>query len=646
MSEAEKTGAGAVEEFSLLTEYDIYLFREGRHCRLYEKLGSHLIDLDGLKGTHFAVWAPNCAQVSVIGDFNRWNPEAHSLHLRDSASGVWEGFIPGVDRGSLYKYHLESRVNGHTVDKGDPFACYWETAPKTASVVWNLDYGWEDNEWMSNRAKKNSLDAPIAIYEVHPGSWRRVPEEENRWLSYGELAVQLPQYLSWLGFTHVELLPVMEHPFYGSWGYQTTGFFAPTSRYGTPQGMMHLVDSLHRKGLGVFLDWVPSHFPADEHGLAYFDGTHLFEYGDPRRGFHPDWKSFIFDYGRNEVRSFLLSIAHFWLDKYHADGLRTDAVSSMLYLDYSRKPGEWEPNIRGGRENLEAISFVRELNETVYANYPDVQMIAEESTAWPMVSRPTYVGGLGFGMKWNMGWTNDTLRYFSVNPLFRKYHQDELAFSMWYAFTENFLLSLSHDEVVYGKGSLLSKMPGDAWQRFANLRLLLGYMYGHPGKKLLFMGAELAQWDEWNHDRSLDWHLLDSQANRGVQTWVRDLNLLYRSEPALHGSDFDPAGFEWIDFRDSEKSTTSFLRRCRGRNEVMLVVCNNTPVPRQNYRVGVPYPGHWREALNSDAKAYGGSGVGNMGGVTAESLPCHGRKNSISLTLPPLGVLFLRSEGA
>lgn len=646
MNETMRTGRGATEEFSLLTDYDIHLFKEGKHCRLYEKLGSHLLEVDGSAGAYFAVWAPNAKEVSVIGDFNRWNPKAHHLHLHDSLSGLWEGFVKKIGKGAVYKYHLVSWVNGYTVDRGDPFAYSWETPPKTASIIWNLDHRWEDDEWMGNRGEKNSLEAPLATYEVHLGSWKRVPEADNRWLDYLELADKLPDYLSSLGFTHVELLPVMEHPFYGSWGYQTTGFFAPTSRYGTPQGMMHLVDALHRKGLGVFLDWVPSHFPADEHGLVYFDGTHLFEYSDPKKGFHPDWKSYIFDYGRKEVRSFLLSVAHFWLDKYHADGLRTDAVSSMLYLDYSRKAGEWVPNVHGGRENLEAISFIRDLNETVYANYPDVQMVAEESTAWPMVSRPIYVGGLGFGMKWNMGWMHDTLHYFSIDPVFRKYHHDELTFSMWYAFTENFILSLSHDEVVHGKGSLLRKMPGDAWRQFANLRLLLGYMYAHPGKKLLFMGGEFAQWDEWDHERSLGWHLLDYQPHKGVQAWVRDLNSFYKSEPALFELDFDQTGFEWIDFKDWEQSVIGFLRKGRSHKDTLLVVCNNTPVPRKMYRIGVPHPGYWRELLNSDANAYGGSGVGNVGAVMAEPLPFHGREYSLSLTLPPLGVIFMKREGA
>jgi 1,4-alpha-glucan branching enzyme len=645
MSKTENTRGSAVEGFSLLTNDDVRLFQEGRHSTLYEKLGSHLVEVDGSRGVYFAVWAPNAKEVSVIGDFNQWNSKMHKLHLHDGTSGIWEGFVSGTGRGSTYKYHLASWIDGYVVDKGDPFANYWETPPKTASIIWDLDYRWGDDEWMGHRKDNNSHGAPMTTYEVHLGSWRRIPEEKNRWLDYLELADQLPEYVSHLGFTHVELLPVMEHPFYGSWGYQTTGYFAPTSRYGTPQGMMGLVDALHKKELGVFLDWTPSHFPSDQHGLVYFDGTHLFEYADPRKGFQPDWKEYIFDYGRNEVRSFLLSVAHFWLGKYHADGLRTDAVSSMLYLDYSRKAGEWIPNIHGGRENLEAISFIRDLNETVYGRYPDVQMIAEESTAWPMVSRPTYVGGLGFGMKWNMGWMHDTLHYFTIDPLFRKYHHDELTFSMWYAFTENFVLSLSHDEVVYGKGSLMRKMPGDRWQQFANLRLLLGYMYGHPGKKLLFMGGELAQWDEWNHEKSLDWHLLEDESHKGMQAWVRDLNLFCKSEPALHESDFDPAGFEWVDFKDWEQSITTFLRMGKNPKDVVLVVCNYTPVPREGYRVGVPASGFWREVLNSDSRIYGGSGIGNVGGVKAEHRPFHGRKQSLSLTLPPLGVLFMKNEG-
>lgn len=630
---------------SLLTDHDIYLFKEGNHFRLYEKLGSHLLTVDGVEGTHFAVWAPDAISVSVIGDFNGWNPDTHPLTLRLDASGIWEGFIPGVGQGALYKYHIVSRFNNYQVDKGDPFAYYWEGPPRTASIVWDLHYEWNDATWMSTRRRHNALDAPFAIYEVHIGSWRRVPEENNRPLTYREIAPSLAEYVKQMGFTHVEFLPVMEHPFYGSWGYQTVGYFAPTSRYGTPQDFMSLVDYLHQQGIGVILDWVPSHFPSDEHGLVYFDGTHLYEHADVRKGFHPDWGSYIFNYGRHEVRAFLVSSALFWLDRYHADGLRVDAVASMLYLDYSRKAGEWIPNQYGGRENLEAIDFLRRFNQAVYHAYPDVQTIAEESTAWPMVSRPLYIGGLGFGMKWNMGWMHDTLDYFSLDPIYRKYHHNKLTFSIWYAFSENFVLPLSHDEVVHLKGSLLSKMPGDVWQKLANLRLLLGYMYAHPGKKLLFMGGEFGQIREWDHEASLDWHLLQDPAHEGVHRWVKDLNHLYRNEPALYEQDFSPAGFQWVDFHDWEQSVISFLRRARSPDKLVLVVCNFTPVPRYNYRVGVPHSGFWREVLNSDAREYGGSGQGNWGGREATPVPFYGRYDySLSLTLPPLGILFFTWE--
>ncbi|MGD0477968.1 MAG: 1,4-alpha-glucan branching protein GlgB [Nitrososphaerales archaeon] len=625
-----------------MTDYDVYLFKEGRHSKLFEKLGAHEMSVDGTMGTHFAVWAPNAKKVSVIGDFNGWRPNLHPLLENDDGSGVWEGFVPGLGEGVLYKYNVVSKYNGYSVQKGDPFAFLWETPPRTASVVRDLAYLWKDDPWVSNRAKLNSLDSPFSVYECHLGSWKRVPEEHNRPLLYSEAGSYLPEYLKDMGYTHVEFLPVMEHPFYGSWGYQVAGYFAPTSRYGTPQEFMSLVDRIHAAGVGVILDWVPSHFPTDDYALGFFDGTHLYEYDDPRKGFNPDWKSYVFDYGRNEVRSFLMSSAIFWLDKYHADGLRVDAVSSMLYLDYSRKPGEWVPNIYGGRENLEAISFLRALNEAVYSNFPDRQMIAEESTAWPMVSRPTVSGGLGFGMKWNMGWMHDTLSYFSKNPVHRRYHHDELTFSLWYAFTENFMLSLSHDEVVHGKGSLLSKMPGDDWQKFANLRLLLGYMYGHPGKKLIFMGTDLGEWAEWDHERSLDWHLLGEDLHEGVHRWVRDLNRLYRTEPALHDIDFEPKGFEWIDFSDSKNSVISFLRIDKRGQTPILVVCNCTPVPRHDYVVGVPNPGEWEELLNSDAREYGGSGHGIFNRVAAKDIHSHGRPHSVSLSLPPLGVLFLK----
>lgn len=629
---------------SLFTDMDIYLFKEGRHFRLYDKLGAHLMEVGGHRGTLFAVWAPNAERVSVIGDFNDWNQDAHVLYPRLDESGIWEGFVPGAHQGQLYKYHIRSKHRMYSTDRADPFARHTEMPPNTSSVIWDLGYQWHDEEWMRNRGSRNSLHAPQALYEVHLGSWRRVPEESNRSLTYRELAARLPGYVGEMGFTHVELLPVMEHPFYGSWGYQTLGYFAPTSRFGPPQDFMCLVDRLHQQGVGVILDWVPSHFPGDGHGLAYFDGTHLYEHEDPRQGYHPDWNSYIFNYGRNEVRSFLISSALFWLDKYHVDGLRVDAVASMLYLDYSRKDGEWIPNRYGGRENLEAIDFLRTLNEAVYANYPDVQTTAEESTAWPMVSRPTDMGGLGFGMKWNMGWMHDTLSYMGKDPVHRKYHHNQLTFSIWYSFFENFVLPMSHDEVVYGKGSLLNKMPGDYWQKCANLRLLFGYMYGHPGKKLLFMGSEWGQWAEWSHDQSLQWHLEEQPAHHGIRRWVQDLNRLYRAEPALYELDFEQAGFSWVECNDAEQSVISFLRKGGSTRDLILVAANFTPVPRMNYRIGVPRGGFWREILNSDAAEYGGSSQGNMGGVEAAPLPCHGHFSSVALTLPPLGVVFLKSE--
>jgi len=628
----------------LLTKDDLFLFNEGSHFRLYRKLGAHPVTIDGQEGSYFAVWAPDARQVFVMGDFNGWNNTSHPLSSQGQ-SGIWGGFIPGVTRGAIYKYHIVSRYRGYQVDKADPFAFYSEIPPKTGSVVWDTEYSWGDKDWMGKRRKYNALDAPIAIYEVHLGSWRRAPEEERRPLTYRELAPMLAEYVNQMGFTHVEFLPVMEHPFTGSWGYQTTGYFAPTSRFGTPQDFMYLMDYLHQHNIGVILDWVPSHFPTDEHGLGFFDGTHLYEHAYPQKGFHPDWTSFIFNYGRNEVRNFLLSSALFWLDKYHADGLRVDGVASMLYLDYSRKEGEWMPNEYGGRENLEAIDFLRRFNEEVYRNYPDVQTIAEESTAWPMVSRPTYVGGLGFGMKWDMGWMHDTLQYMSQDPVFRRYHQNDLTFRMLYAFTENFVLPLSHDEVAHGKSSLLGKMPGDDWQKFANLRLLLGYMYAQPGKKLLFMGGELGQWREWQHDESLDWHLLQHQRHAELQRWVADLNRLYRGQPALYKFDFDPNGFEWIDCINADDSIISFIRKGKSTGGIVLAVGNFTPVPRYNYRLGVPRGGVWKELLNSDARDYGGSGQGNLGGVEAAKIQFHNRPYSLNLTLPPLSVLFLISEG-
>jgi 1,4-alpha-glucan branching enzyme len=626
----------------LLTNFDVHLWAEGSHYRTYEKLGAHPGDRDGVAGTYFAVWAPNARGVSVVGDFNGWRPGANPLGPVGT-SGIWEGFVPGVGQGALYKYHLVSQYRGYQADKADPFGFAAETRPQTASKVWDLSgYTWGDAEWMRTRGRANALDAPVSVYEVHLGSWRRVPEEGNRWLTYRELAHQLAEYAREMGYTHVELLPVSEHPLDASWGYQTVGYFAPTSRFGTPQDFMYLVDHLHQAGVGVLLDWVPAHFPRDAHGPGYFDGTHLYEHADPRLGEHRDWGTFIFNYGRNEVGNFLISNALFWLDKYHIDGLRVDAVASMLYLDYSRKEGEWVPNQYGGRENLDAIAFLRRLNERVYGEYPDVMTVAEESTAWPAVSRPTYLGGLGFGYKWDMGWMHDTLRYLSLDPVHRKFHHNELTFRMLYAFTENYLLPLSHDEVVHGKGSLLRKMPGDEWQRFANLRLLYGYQFGQPGKKLLFMGGEFGQWDEWDHDRSLDWHLLDQPAHRGVRRWVRDLNTFYRGEPAFHQLDCDPAGFEWVDANDSEQSVLSFYRKGKSPDDTLVFVFNFTPVPRQNYRVGVPRGGRWEEILNSDAPMYGGSGQGNMGGAEAAPVGWHGRSYLLNLTLPPLGMIVLK----
>src|SRR5271163_1129067 len=633
----------ASDRVTLLTDQDLYLFNEGSNYRMQETMGAHMVSRNAVEGAVFSVWAPNARQVSVIGSFNNWNPQTHLLAPR-GASGIWEGFVAGVTQGALYKFHIESQTGGYSVDKADPVGILHEQPPRTASVVWDLAYEWGDRDWMQKRGERNSLRAPQAIYEVHLGSWMRVPEEHNRPLTYRETAPRLADYVQRMGFTHVELLPVMEHPFYGSWGYQTTGYFAPTSRYGTPQDFMYLVDYLHQHGIGVILDWVPSHFPSDEHGLAYFDGTHLFEHADSRRGFHPDWKTLIFNYGRNEVRSFLLSSAMFWLDKYHADGLRVDAVASMLYLDYTRKQGEWLANQYGGRENLEAIEFLRQFNQEAYGEHPGIQTIAEESTAWPMVSRPIYVGGLGFGLKWDMGWMHDTLEYFANDPIHRRFHHNQLTFRMLYGFTENFVLPLSHDEVVHGKGSLIAKMPGDEWQKFANLRLLFGYMYAQPGKKMLFMGDEFGQVSEWAHDGSLEWNILQYPVHHGLQSWVEQLNRIYANEPALHDFDTDPRGFEWIDCNDNAASTISLLRKSRSPNQNIVVVCNFTPIPRLNYRLGVPSGGFWREILNGDAKEYGGSGMGNLGGVVAQEEPVHGRPYSLNLTLPPLAAVFLKAD--
>jgi 1,4-alpha-glucan branching enzyme len=628
-----------------LSDFDLHLIKESTHYRLWERLGAHLVEIDGRQGVRFAVWAPSAEQVAVVGDFNDWDDRADPLQLRDD-SGIWEGFVPDLAAGALYKYAIMSRGGEHRVLKTDPFGFACELRPQTASKVHPLDgYQWGDREWLATRGARQALDAPVSIYEVHLGSWMRVPEEEDRWLSYRELAERLVAYVSEMGFTHVELMPVCEHPLDESWGYQTVGYFAATSRFGSPQDFMHLIDTLHQAGIGVILDWVPAHFPRDEHGLGYFDGTHLFEHADPRQGEQQDWGTFVYNYGRTQVCNFLLANALYWLDVFHIDGLRVDAVASMLYLDYSRAEGQWVANRHGGRENLEAIEFLRLFNEVVYREHPDVMTIAEESTAWPGVSRPLYVGGLGFGLKWNMGWMNDTLAYFSLDGSHRQHHHEKLTFGLTYAFQENFVLPLSHDEVVHGKGSLLGRMPGDRWQKFANLRALFGYMFTQNGKKLLFMGGEFGQWDEWNHARSLDWHLLAQAPHRGLQRWVRDLNTLLRGEPALHELDCDAAGFQWLDAGDRERSILSYVRFARDRRRAVVCVCNLTPVPRHNYRLGVPHGGHWDEILNSDAPLYGGSGQGNLGGAQATPVPAHRCEHSLNITLPPLAVVLFRPAG-
>jgi 1,4-alpha-glucan branching enzyme len=629
---------------SLLTADDLHLFNEGRHLRLYDHLGAHLVAHDAAgPGCEFAVWAPNARSVSVMGDFNGWDAEANQLSARDQ-SGIWEGFVPGAALGQRYVYRVVSRHNGYQIDKADPLAFYAETPPRRASVIWDLDYTWNDSKWLAERKDRSALTAPISIYEVHLGSWMRVPEDGDRSLGYRELAPRLCEYVRTLGFTHVELLPVMEHPFYGSWGYQVTGFFAPTSRYGTPQDLMFLIDALHQAGIGVLLDWVPSHFPADGHGLGYFDGTHLYEHMDPRQGFHPEWRSLLFNYGRKEVQSFLLSSALFWLDRYHLDGLRVDGVASMLYLDYGRRTGEWVPNAHGGHENLDAIHFLRTLNEEVYRAFPDVQTIAEESTAFPGVTRPTSAGGLGFGLKWDMGWMHDTRDYLARDPVHRRHHHSELTFRMMYASTENFVLPLSHDEVVHLKESLLTRMSGDPWQKRANLRLLFAYQFTQPGKKLLFMGGEFGQEREWNHDQSLDWHLMAQREHAGLWRCVRDLAHLYRGEPALHRGDCQKDGFRWLDPDDQAHSVLCFLRRVPGEDEksAVVVALNFTPVPRPGYRIGVPAPGCWLELFNTDASDYGGSGLGNLGGVVASEQPHHGQPASIEALLPPLAMVMFK----
>ncbi|OOV21737.1 1,4-alpha-glucan branching enzyme [Flavobacterium sp. LM5] len=626
-----------VQVHSLFTEFDIDLFKAGKHFRLYEKLGAHPIEVDGVKGVYFAVWAPSAQSVSVVGDFNYWIAGNHELYVRWDASGIWEGFIPNITKGTTYKYKIQSSNNGIVTEKADPFAFYCEKPPHTASVIWDLDYKWEDDKWMKSRKEHNALDKPYSVYEVHLGSWKR-HADDNSFLSYTEMAEDLVGYVKEIGFTHVEFMPVMEYPYDPSWGYQLVGYFAPTSRFGNPQEFMYLVDRLHDAGIGVILDWVPSHFPDDAHGLGFFDGSNLFEHPDRRKGYHPDWKSLVFNYGRNEVRSFLISNALFWLHHYHVDGLRVDAVASMLYLDYSRNDGEWEPNIFGGRENLDTISFLIDFNEAVYANYEGVQTIAEESTSFPMVSRPTYAGGLGFGMKWMMGWMHDTLHYFQKETVYRKYHQNELTFSMTYAFSENFMLPLSHDEVVYGKHSIAGRMPGDEWQKYANLRLLYGYMFTHPGTKLLFMGSEFGQSAEWNFEQSLDWHLLQYPFHKGIQTVITELNTLYKSQPALYEKQFSPEGFEWINYSDHENAVMTYIRKGNDAKNDLIVICNFTPVVRENYRIGIPRKGELTEIFNSDAKLFGGSGVQQNGKLKVEATPYDGRDYSIALTLPPLAI--------
>ncbi len=628
----------------VLTDLDLHLFHEGTHYRAYEKLGAHPREHEGVRGVQFAVWAPNARRVSVAGDFNAWDGRAHPMRRRNHG-GVWELFIPGIAPGALYKFEILSR-EGRPLLKSDPFAFASEVRPQTASVVCPRGtYAWKDSKWMRHRAKADTLNGPISVYEVHAGSWRRNKDEGNRWLTYRELADQLIPYVRDLGYSHIEFLPLTEHPFDGSWGYQTIGYFSATSRFGTPDDLKYFIDQCHQAGIGVILDWVPAHFPRDAHGLAQFDGTHLYEHADPRQGEHRDWGTLIFNYGRHEVRSFLLSNAVFWADEFHIDGLRVDAVASMLYLDYSRKPGEWIPNRHGGRENLEAVDFVRKFNEVIHAEFPGILTFAEESTAWPMVSRPVYLGGLGFGLKWNMGWMHDTLEYISKEPVHRKYHHNSLTFSLIYAFNENFILPFSHDEVVHGKKAMIDKMPGDVWQRFANLRLLYAYMYAHPGKKLLFMGLEFGQWAEWNCHAQLDWELLEYRFHKGLKDLVRDLNRLYATHAPLHELDFDGAGFEWIDLHDSEQSVVSFLRKGKTDPEdCRICVFNFTPVPRQGYRVGVPRAGTYIEIMNTDAECYGGSNMGNAGRVAAEKTPWNGRPASLRLTVPPLGAVILRPD--
>lgn len=633
-----------IYDYSLITDYDVFLFKQGKHFQLYNILGSRLVTFNGIQGVYFAVWAPSAEKVFVMGDFNHWNRRSHLLNARLDGSGIWEGFIPGITKGEIYKYCIVSGSNGSELERGDPFALHWEIPPKTASIVWDLQFEWQEGNWKDKRKGKNTLSSPISVYEMHFGSWKKTQIKKNCPLTYLEMAEILPTYLKEMGFTHVEFLPIMEHPFYGSWGYQKIGYFSPTSRYGKPQDFMYLIQQLHQNQIGVYLDWVPSHFPRDEHGLGFFDGSYLFEHQDPRMRIHPEWKSNIFNYNRNEIRSFLISSATFWLDMYHVDGLRVDGVSSMLYLNYARKQGEWTPNVHGGHENLEAIVFLRDLNAYIYKQFPHAQIIAEEATAWPMVSHPIKAGGLGFGMKWNMGWMHDTLQYFNKDPIYRKHHHKELLFSMQYFYNENFLLALSHDEVVYGKKSLLNKMPGDTWQKFANLRLLYSYLFTHPGKKLLFMGAEIGQWNEWDHERSLDWHLLQHPLHLGVQTLIRDLNHLYQTERALYELDFSKGGFKWLEFEDAENSVIAYVRKEKSEKEMIVVACNFTSSIQQSYCIQMPIQGRWKEIFNSDSQIYGGSGIRNL--EEKETLLRDVNTKSLyflNVTLPPLAVVMFKN---
>ncbi len=628
---------------STLSDLDIYLFKEGNHTKLYEKFGAHTMQCEGVDGVHFAVWAPNAQSVSVRGDFNGYDTESHPLKVREDDSGIWEGFIEGVEQGLTYKYHIVSKFHHIVHDKSDPFAFFSEKPSKSASRIWRLEgYDWQDDTWMKTRHKVNAHDAPVAVYEMHLGSWKRKVEEENRYLTYRELAVELLDYLKQMHYTHVEFMPLTEYPYFGSWGYQVTGYFSATARFGEPHDLMYLIDVLHQNGFGVIMDWVPSHFAVDMHGLVNFDGTALYEHDDPQKGFHPEWGSYIFNYGRNEVKSFLISSAMFWLDKYHIDGIRVDAVASMLYLNYARKEGEWTPNVNGGNENLEAVAFLRKLNESLYGEFSDIMMIAEESTAWPMVTRPTSIGGLGFGFKWNMGWMHDTLKYMSFDPIHRQHHHHQLTFSLWYAFDEHFMLPLSHDEVVHMKGSLINKMPGDTNQKFANLRSMYAYMMAHPGKKLLFMGGDIAQYSEWNFEESIDWHLLDDPYHAKLQKMLSNLNLLYRNERALYQHDEKHIGFEWIDDGDYQHNCISFMRKSDLPDETIYVVCNFADETWQNYKIGVPYEGEYVEVFNSQSSEYEGWNIGNPVPLQAVKETMHGREYSITLTLPPLGVIYLK----